>query len=550
MRRFLFFSCLISGIILLLQSACSYRKADSASVVIQDTLVLTEKAYTGLLLDSTSVAQFIATDKSLDSFAAQIMDFYARRNFQAAWFVDDSLSTQAYNFIGLLKNQIATTGDSSIADPRILNDADSLSEVRLVSVTDRPLTDLLLTAAFFRYAQNEYYGTDKPLKDLEWYIPRRKKDYVRLLNALINSDSAYAIYEPSNAYYKALKTQLIKYRRIETSGGLTPVPYFHSVLLLKDTAEKVFALKKYLSITDGYPTGDTSLFFNDSLKLYLRKFQKRMGLTISGQPDSLTVSAMNVPLSERIMQIMINLERLRWLPEVVPDNYLLVNIPEFRLHVFENQKQVWSMNVVVGKEATATTVFANQMRYVVFNPYWNVPQSIIVKELLPVIKRNPGYLIRKNMEVVGASGRTISPYKINWKKFNTRVPFEIREKPGPKNSLGLIKFLFPNQFNTYMHDTPAKNLFEKETRAFSHGCIRLEEAEKLARYVFRNDSIITPDKITEMLASGKEKWITLKAGIPVYIVYFTAWVDHQGELNFRNDIYGRDEKLKAEVFAK
>lgn len=502
------------------------------------------------MLDSIYVARFVANDKTLDSFAVQIMDFYARRNFHAAWFIDDSLSTQAFNFIGLLKNQIAAVGDSSIADHRLLEITDSISDFNAALPANKPLTDLLLTAAFFRYARNEYYGTDKPLRDLEWYIPRRKKDYLRLLNALIKSDTAYAVYEPGNAYYKALKAQLIKYRRIETSGGVPSVLYFHSALLPNDSTEKVVALKKYLRITDAYPADDTSVYFNDSLKLSLRKFQKRMGLSVTGQPDSLTVSAMNVPLGNRIMQIMINLERLRWLPEEASDNYLLVNIPEFRLHVFENRKPVWSMNVVVGKEATATTVFTNQMRYVVFNPYWNVPQSIIVKELLPVLKRNPGYLIRKNMEVIGASGRTISPYKINWRKFNARVPFEIREKPGPKNSLGLIKFLFPNQFNTYMHDTPAKNLFEKETRAFSHGCIRLEEAEKLARYVFRNDSIITPDKITEMLTSGKEKWITLKAGIPVYIVYFTAWVDHQGELNFRNDIYGRDEKLKAEVFAK
>jgi murein L,D-transpeptidase YcbB/YkuD len=208
---------------------------------------------------------------------------------------------------------------------------------------------------------------------------------------------------------------------------------------------------------------------------------------------------------------------------------MFVNIPQFKLVAMEKDSIVLSCNVVVGKATNKTVIFRGDMKYVVFSPYWNVPQSIINKEILPAMKRNPNYLAKHNMEYNGG---------------------KIRQKPGPDNSLGLVKFLFPNSFNIYLHDTPSKSLFKEDKRAFSHGCIRVSEPFELAKYLLRHDPSWTPEKIKGAMDSGKEQYVSLKNTVPVYLVYFTAFVDSKGKLNFRDDIYNRDQELKEMLFAK
>jgi murein L,D-transpeptidase YcbB/YkuD len=218
------------------------------------------------------------------------------------------------------------------------------------------------------------------------------------------------------------------------------------------------------------------------------------------------------------------MERLRWMPVDTSSSgeFILVNIPEYKLHYFENRKDAWSCNVVVGRPATKTVIFSGKMQYVVFSPYWNVPPSIINKEIKPGMKRNPNYLAAHNMEWNG--GR-------------------VRQKPGPSNSLGLVKFLFPNSNNIYLHDTPSKSLFERESRAFSHGCIRVSKPRDLAIRVLRRNPEWTPDKIDAAMHAGKEKYVTLTKTIPVYIGYFTAFLDADGQLSFRTDVYKRDDRM-------
>jgi murein L,D-transpeptidase YcbB/YkuD len=195
----------------------------------------------------------------------------------------------------------------------------------------------------------------------------------------------------------------------------------------------------------------------------------------------------------------------------------------------EKDSMVFSCNVVVGKSTNKTVIFRGDMKYVVFSPYWNVPNSIINKEILPAMRRNPNYLAKHNMEYNGG---------------------KIRQKPGPNNSLGLVKFLFPNSFNIYLHDTPSKSLFNEDKRAFSHGCIRVAEPFQLAKYLLRHDGNWTEEKIRAAMNSGNEQYVTLKKTVPVYLVYFTAFVDPRGKLNFRDDIYGRDTELKKMLFTK
>jgi murein L,D-transpeptidase YcbB/YkuD len=219
---------------------------------------------------------------------------------------------------------------------------------------------------------------------------------------------------------------------------------------------------------------------------------------------------------------MVNLERSRWLPDHIGGEYIAVNIPEFKLHVFRNDSVLWTMNVVVGKAANKTVIFSGDLKYVVFSPYWNVPASILKKEVLPGIQRNKNYLASHHMEWNGNS---------------------VRQKPGPWNSLGQVKFLFPNSYSIYLHDTPSKSLFNEDQRAFSHGCIRVAEPRKLAMYLLKNDPAWDEKKIGDAMNSGREKTVTLMQSIPVFIGYLTAWVSPQGQLNFRNDIYGRDSRL-------
>ncbi|MBN8787922.1 MAG: L,D-transpeptidase family protein, partial [Terrimonas sp.] len=224
----------------------------------------------------------------------------------------------------------------------------------------------------------------------------------------------------------------------------------------------------------------------------------------------------------------------RWVPEEIKTDYLLVNIPEFKLHIFEEGRLKFNMNVVVGSGQHNTVIFSGDLKYVVFSPYWNVPPSIVRNEILPGIKKNKNYLANHNMEITGNTGG---------------LP-NVRQKPGANNSLGRVKFLFPNNYNIYMHDTPAKSLFGESKRAFSHGCIRLGEPKKLAEFLLRDDSTWTSEKITAAMKSGKERYVTLKKTVPVFIGYFTAWVDSKGELNFRDDVYGHDAKLEKQMFNK
>ena len=260
----------------------------------------------------------------------------------------------------------------------------------------------------------------------------------------------------------------------------------------------------------------------------VKSYQHRYGFKETGIVTTSLIGEMNRPVQERIRQMLINMERIRWVPAEPATDFLLVNIPEFRLHVYEKGQYKWNMNVVTGSVANNTVIFSGRLKYIVFSPYWNVPASILKKEVLPGIRRNKNYLANHNME------------------WNNGM---VRQKPGPRNSLGLVKFLFPNSYSIYFHDTPSKSLFNEPKRAFSHGCIRLSEPQKLAEYLLRNEPSWNSEKIVQAMNAGKEKYVTVKEDIPVFIGYFTAWVDRQGKLNFRDDIYGHDKKMAERLFS-
>jgi murein L,D-transpeptidase YcbB/YkuD len=264
----------------------------------------------------------------------------------------------------------------------------------------------------------------------------------------------------------------------------------------------------------------------------VKSVQISYGYKPDGVISSQLIKELNVSAAARLQQILINMQRMHWIPTAPEGKLIVVNIPEFVLHVKEAKKDVFNMPIVVGKEGTNTVLFAGQLNQVVFSPYWNLPESIVQNEILPQIDEDSDYLEKHDMEITGE---------------RDGLPV-IRQKPGDKNQLGKIKFLFPNSYNIYFHDTPYKGLFEKDKRAYSHGCIRLADPVKLAEYLLRDQPEWTREKIAEAMNSGTEKFVRVKDPVPVLIYYYTTWVDTEGRLQFREDIYDRDKRMAGKLF--
>ncbi|HEY4964791.1 MAG TPA: L,D-transpeptidase family protein, partial [Puia sp.] len=404
--------------------------------------------------------------------------------------------------------------DTLINDPSVTTKADSVLEI-------------LLTAEYLFYADKVWNGLpESQTTKLQWYIPRKKLNLPYLTDSLIR-DSAAPLFSDNYSFhqYNLLKSALKKYRQLETTASWKPITT-KSVFKLNDHSPDISSLRKRLFELGDLREDSGSELFDDSLQRAVKSFQYRYGMEQDGVAGVAFLRYINTPLQETIRKIIINMERARWVPLDLKRHYLIINIPSFTLYAYDADTIHFSMNVVVGKDVHKTVLFSGDIKYIVFSPYWDIPPSILKNEILPGIRRDPNYLKRNNMEWVGN---------------------RVRQKPGPKNSLGLVKFLFPNSYNIYLHDTPAKSLFEKSARAFSHGCIRLGEPEKLADYLLKDDPNWTPEKIKTAMHAGMEKYVTLKNPVPVYIGYLTAFVDNQGRINIRDDVYKRDGALEKTI---
>ena len=516
-----------------LAHSCRIAPDKNIAPVPRDTTITVSNSYNELFFDSLSMERFIKDTHLEDSMAWQMRNFYNSRNYQYAWYFHDGLAHYAYYFLEAQNDYIGYSGDSLLYNAALLQLADSsLPSNRNVNPNDSIVlkTELLLTCQFFRYANRAYQGNlDLDVKELGWYIPRKKIDQVAMLDSLIkNRNGDISVYEPLNRQYNLLKHFLIRYDSIEKSGGWPVIRADKKLYKKGDSAATVAEIKNRLFLVGDLPENDATHVFTEQLETAVKRFQQRFGLPENGQVNASALAEMNVPVGQRIRQILINMERIRWAPSTPRSDYLLVNIPEYRLHVYENGDYKWNMKVVVGATAHSTVIFTGTLKYIVFSPYWNVPPGILKNEVTPGIKKDPNYLARHNMEWNGGA---------------------VRQKPGPQNSLGLVKFLFPNNYNIYLHDTPSKSLFGESSRAFSHGCIRLAEPAKLARFLLRNDPAWDSLKIAKAMHAGKERFVTLTEDIPVFIVYFTSWVDRENKLHFRKDIYGHDKKIADHLFA-
>ncbi len=306
----------------------------------------------------------------------------------------------------------------------------------------------------------------------------------------------------------------------------------------------VTALRQRLA-TSGFIAADASPgspLYDANVEQGVKHFQEHHGLPASGTLDAATLDALNVPLEARIAQVSINLERWRWLPDDLGARHFIVNVPQFHLIAREQGRPALDIRVVVGKRGDETPLFSDQMEQVVFSPYWNVPETIALQETAPAVARDPSFLARNNMEVVDDRGRVVPANAIAWDDEGALRAYRFRQRPGATNALGFVKFVFPNRHAVYLHDTPADALFQRIGRAFSHGCVRVEEPETLAQYVLRDQAEWTPEAIHSAMRSGNERHVKLSEPIPVHIIYMTAWTDERGGLHFAGDVYGYDSK--------
>ena len=417
------------------------------------------------------------------------------------------------------------------------------------------LVELYFSAAFLEYASDIRVGRFLPRQvDPNFFIEGRSIDQTEALKALSGVDSLdrfFNAWQPADPRYAELRSALAAYRALAANGGWAAVP-LGETLKPGITDPRVPAIRARLMLADGAgPPANDPQTYDGALVEVVKRFQARHGLESNGVIGASTIVSMNVPVQERIQSIVMAMERLRWMPEDLGKQYVIVNIAGFELRRINGGSVEGRMPVVVGKPYHRTPVFSDRIRYIEFNPYWNVPPAIALNEELPKLRTNPSGLAAEGFEVVQGD-QAIDLRSIDWSRYGGgNFPFQLRQRPGPNNALGYVKIMFPNPHNVYLHDSPARSLFSRNERAFSHGCIRLARPLELADQVLRAGGVPgwNKDRIDQVIASAKTTVVNLQQPLPVHITYMTAWVDG-GVVNFRGDIYGHDAKLLAALDGK
>lgn len=503
----------------------------------RDLSITAANAYNDIFIDSTDLLNYFKETNANDTIVRRMTSFYNARNYQYAWFSKEGLTEQARGFWNLHNYQTVHAGDSTLADKELKKTMDNLITEERLNIDPKSkkfkTTEFKLTEDFITYMLNNVEDGYVKRKEMERFVPRKKEDPMYLADSLLtkkHKDDKY--YEQVNESYGRLKIALKHYYDVAKAGGWPEITAKAKSFKKGTSSPDVKLLKRRLQLSGDLPVNDTSMVFNDTLENAIKSFQARFGYTADGKLTDMQLKDMNVSAVDRVKQILVNMGRMTWMINEPKGRLIMVNIPEFVLHVKDQSKDIFTMDVVVGKEGHSTMMFTGNLNQVVFSPYWNIPPSIVRNEILPAVDRNPGYLASQNMEVTSSGGDLPS----------------IRQRPGPGNALGKVKFLFPNSFNIYFHDTPAKSLFKKDKRAFSHGCIRLSEPKKMAEYLLQGKPEWTSERIDAAMNSGSEKYVKLDNPVPVLITYYTAWVDDNGKLHFREDIYDHDKKVMAKMF--
>lgn len=526
------------SVIIVVSFLMSFFQSTASETLIKDTRSEFENvpAFTKYVskatVDAESINQFYKKYPKLKKYQSDVQDLYKKKEYKLLWYDDKSVS----EFGALLYHKVRLLNDQGIkATMPYMDLVDDVFNENVTEDLPQIDTELLLSNMYVFYASNVYSGVDPAtLKKIGWFLPAKSISYSKILDSLmvdpgrLNKDENLLF----GQYYK-LKAMLKKYKAIEKNNQWKKIDIDvanYKDLKPFDSGVAVKQIRERLFVVGDLPQDSKRDVYDEEMMAGILKYKKRYGLKLNYTLTIDHINQMNEPVGNRIKTIMLNMERCRWIPAQLAQasEYVMVNIPSFKLVYVKNGQYELVSDVFVGTRMTETVIFSGNIDRIVFSPYWYVPQSIIKNELKSKIAEDKNYLADHNMEWNGGN---------------------VRQKPGPKNSLGLVKFMFPNPNDIYLHDTPAKSLFEFEKRIFSHGCINVKEAKGLALAILKNNPDWPVDKIDQAMSGEKETTCMLKNKIPIYIGYFTAWVSEEGEIGFYPDVYDRDPQLDKLLYS-
>ncbi|HVP30165.1 MAG TPA: L,D-transpeptidase family protein [Myxococcota bacterium] len=494
---------------------------------------------------------------SFPDYREALRRLYAEQGVRPVWIADGALTSQGRAAIAQLERADDEGLHASDYDAALLAQrADALARDPSPADADVALLDLALSIGVMRNVSDLRIGRIRPeLGGFRNDVGERRVDLPSFVSGLARADDVAAriqAIEPPYRRYERLKEALVRYRALAADPSLSqPLPVARK-LVPGDAYAGAPALRhKLVALGDlppDAPPPPDETRYDGALAAAVERFQARHSLTADGVVGAATFAALNTPLAKRVEQIQLVLERWRWLPEIGPQ-LIGVNVPEFQLYAVRREQpgvsgeDLLKMRVIVGRAfRTETPNFVGTMNEVIFRPYWNVPPSIARKEIVPKERKSPGYLARDEFEIVDAAG-VPQPTSAATLAAVAAGALQVRQRPGPKNALGLVKFLFPNRFNVYLHGTPAPSLFTKSRRDFSHGCIRVEDPVALAEWVLRDEPGWTRERILDAMNGEETISVPLRTRVPVFVVYATAVADPDGTVRFFEDLYGQDAKL-------
>ncbi|MCH7414228.1 L,D-transpeptidase family protein [Belliella sp. R4-6] len=491
------------------------------------------------------------------NFKNDINDFYFNRDYLELWFFNGKLSSLGEEMISQIsdsKYDGLQPNDYNLIKILELSSNPGEEDVKFNKLTkdQKVKIELLLTDSFFKLSHDLVNGkVDPSTLDPNWKFDLKKTNvnYLSLLEEVTDGSSVNKVF--SNLYkdfelYKNGREALKSLYEIQMNDTLNWE--FENVAEAIKVGEKNKAIPVlrqrliFWGFISPYDLKDPTLF-DSTMFRGLQEYQNSNGMNPDGVIGARVAESLNNSPQNLIDIASINMERLRWMPKIEWDQEMvLVNIANYQLDYLKKSDTVFTAKVIVGKEYNESPTFTAPMTYIVFSPYWNIPESITKEEIIPSIKKNKSYLTEKKMEIIAGSGEVVKMNTINWNAEIEEFPYRIRQKPGGDNSLGLVKFMFPNEYNIYIHDTPARNLFSLESRALSHGCIRIQNPEQFAKILLKEKSW-DDEKIKEAMNLKEEMVVDLDRKIPVVLIYMTFWADENGKANFRSDVYDRDSAL-------
>lgn len=487
-----------------------------------------------------------------DTVRLQVRAAYRKMDFRPVWTTGGTLRAIADELLTILSRAGGYGLDPTDYPLQQLRDeADDVRDGVEGSVARSPATvaqwDVQMSETFVRFASQVAGGRTKPREMYaDWYTVPRSVDGAELLVRAASEGNLHDLLsgvEPQSPGYQHLKNAYARYLEVAAKGGWGQVAYGDTFLWNRKD-DRIPALRKRLvasgDLAQGKLKGNK---YDTALRDAVARFQARHGMPVTGMVDSNTVDMLNVPVTERLREMQLNLERFRWLPDDFGPFYVTVNIPEFKLRVIDQGKMVDSMRVIVGRYYHPTPVFSDSIRVIILNPDWAVPATIARDELLPMIQQDSTYFIKRGIHMYRGSGARmveIPSDTVQWANVQkASFPYTLRQGPGPENPLGRIKFLLPNQFDVYLHDTPSTELFLQAERDFSYGCVRLQRPLRFATDLL-DPKEYPESRLEEMIATGRSDTLRIVPPVPVSLQYWTAWVDEKGEVQFRDDVYRID----------